>query len=560
MTRAIGIGRASLLLLASGLGVAAAAAQASTYPEGILTPRNLTPEESAWIAKHPIRATPLRATAPPEGPVTPTAEYEPMEAILLAYEGSSSWLSILRQMAVAITTLGDADVWIYADTTNERNSIQSALTAAEADMSRVNILVKTTDTIWIRDYGPQYIREGGVRAAVDHTYNRPRPADNTVPAHYAAARGHLYYDLPLVHGGGNYQLSLEEGGHATTLIQNENPGLTGAQIIGLWQEYWGLVTSLESAFPTSVDSTQHIDMWMQMCSDTSVVISDWPAQSGTIQDQICDAAAADFASRGFTVTRVPARSVNGTHYTYTNVVICNDIVLVPTYTNTTIVAAGYNAQALTAWQSVFPGKTIIAINCQAIVTSAGVMHCITKHIPANLNGPVPTAYMLAPNAGGSYAPGERVTVRWISDDDLAVSGVEVKLSTDAGQTWESLATGLPRNGSYQWSVPDVFATDALLRVVARDAQGNAGRDDSDLPFAITGTPPCVPDLTTTGTSNGTPDGVVNGSDFTYYLSLFASSATAADLTTTGTTNGIPDGVINGSDFTFFLGLFAAGCP
>ena len=74
-------------------------------------------------------------------------------------------------------------------------------------------------------------------------------------------------------------------------------------------------------------------------------------------------------------------------------------------------------------------------------------------------------------------------------------------------------------------------------------------------------PGCSPaDLTTTGSTNGQPDGQVNGSDFTYYLSLFASSNATADMTTTGSTNGVPDGTVNGSDFTYFLTLFSTGCP
>ena len=73
-------------------------------------------------------------------------------------------------------------------------------------------------------------------------------------------------------------------------------------------------------------------------------------------------------------------------------------------------------------------------------------------------------------------------------------------------------------------------------------------------------PACPADLTTTGSTNGIPDGVINGSDFTYFLSLFASAHPASDLTTTGSTNGTPDGITNGSDFTYYLGLFAAGCP
>jgi hypothetical protein len=36
-------------------------------------------------------------------------------------------------------------------------------------------------------------------------------------------------------------------------------------------------------------------------------------------------------------------------------------------------------------------------------------------------------------------------------------------------------------------VPNLYAPSAKIRVVARDAQGNTGSDDSDVPFAINGT-------------------------------------------------------------------------
>jgi hypothetical protein len=38
-------------------------------------------------------------------------------------------------------------------------------------------------------------------------------------------------------------------------------------------------------------------------------------------------------------------------------------------------------------------------------------------------------------------------------------------------------------------VPDVYAPQAKLRVVARDAQGNTGFDDTNNSFFINGTPP-----------------------------------------------------------------------
>ncbi len=68
------------------------------------------------------------------------------------------------------------------------------------------------------------------------------------------------------------------------------------------------------------------------------------------------------------------------------------------------------------------------------------------------------------------------------------------------------------------------------------------------------------DVTTDGTANGSPDGAVTLSDFSFYLALWGTSAAAADLTTDGTANGIPDGSVTLSDFSFYLALWGAGCP
>ena len=534
------------LIAAGALGTPALPAAAprpvsERYAEGTPTPRNMTPEEASIVAAHPIQAPSLRQTAPPTGVVRAPAEYEPMEAIIIAWEGNSGWRSILGQMTAQITTVGDADVWVYVDSSSEQSSVTSTLTSAGADMSRVFFRVKVTDTIWCRDYGPQYIYQDGVRAACDHTYNRPRPNDNSMPADYASARGHLYYESPLVHGGGNYQLA-QGVGFATELIGDENRSLTDSQIEDIWLDYWGVDTTITDALPSFIDSTQHIDMWMQMAAPDHVVISDWPTQSGTSQDIVCDTWATELAARGFTVTRIPAFSVSGTHYTYTNVVVCNDLVLVPTYTNSSVSSS--NATAIATWESVFPAKAIVPINCQSIVTYAGVMHCITKHIPANSGGTNPVAALQAPAGAQTFDPGELVSMQWISDDDVATDSVDVLLSTNGGASFAPVATDLPDTGTYYWSVPDVGTSNAVLRLVVRDGEGNTGYDDTDAPITITGTPPCAADM------NG--DGSATADDIALFVTFFTDAQpTNADIDA--------DGDEDADDIAAFVNSFVAGC-
>ncbi len=64
---------------------------------------------------------------------------------------------------------------------------------------------------------------------------------------------------------------------------------------------------------------------------------------------------------------------------------------------------------------------------------------------------------------------------------------------------------------------------------------------------------------------GVPDGVLDISDFFYYLDQFvAMNFAVADLSGSSDPNdpgyGVPDGMIDISDFFYYLDTFVAGCP
>jgi agmatine/peptidylarginine deiminase len=449
-------------------------------PEGEAVPRSMTAAERLLWESNPPTVT---STPPPTGPVRTVAEYEPMDGLCLAWEGPSTWLDIVAQIAREITgPNGGGMAYVAVDDAADQANADSWLRGAGVNMSRVRFLVVTTDTIWIRDYGPRYIYQGGVRAIVDHIYNRPRPNDDAYPFAFGASKGHRVYEIPLIHGGGNYHLDAVDRGYATRLIRNENPGRTEQEIIQLWFDYQRLSTTLFDPYPSSVDSTQHIDMWMQVISDNGVVISDWPLQPGSPQDQIADNAAAFMQARGYTVYRTPALLVNRVHYTYTNVVMFNNVVLIPSYTNSTV--QPYNQPALDVWRLALPSKQIVQINGQPLVTSAGVFHCIVMHVPAALSGSTPSVYVTEPNGPRTLRPGSTVPIRWVSDDDVRTASVDVQFSSDGGASWQTLASGVADSGEYLWQIPGQTTRRGKVRVLARDTDGNVGRDESDGVLAI----------------------------------------------------------------------------
>ncbi|HKQ46669.1 MAG TPA: agmatine deiminase family protein [Phycisphaerae bacterium] len=465
------------------------------YPEGATIPRYMTELEREFLKRFPHVPSSRALTAPPTLPIHCVAEYEPMEGLLFAWEGGSPFVNsstdILPTMIKHITTTAAARAYVVVDTSGEQSTATSMLTTAGANMSNVQFVIRTTDSVWIRDYGPRYIYHGQCRGIVDHDYNRPtRPNDDAFPSYFSTVKHHAYYEHQLVHGGGNYHLDALNRSYATELIWNENPGLSHTQIHDIWQDFQNVDTHIFPPFPTSVDSTQHLDMWMQVIADDKVVISDWPNNVGSTQDVICDNAATYMAGQGYTVYRVPARSLSGVHYTYTNVVLLNDVILLPTYTNATIVSAGHNGQALATWQTAMPGKTIIQVNCQAMVGLAGVMHCIVMHVPIHLGGANPTAYLENYRGGEVLTPGADIEINWITDDDVGVVNVDLLLSTDGGVNYDTtIASMTADDGSHLWTVPNICSQQARIKVVARNALDKLGVDASTSNLSISGPSP-----------------------------------------------------------------------
>ncbi len=463
-------------------------------------PKHLTPEELRLPLPQPARGD----RTPPTGTVYCPAEYEAMDGLIIAWEG---YTDVLTDMVVPATT-NDPNItmWVVVDSSSEQTSAFNTLNAAGADMSQVDFIVRTTDTVWIRDYGPRYIFEDGTRAIIDHTYNRPRPNDNALNDHLTTLWGHPQYDIPLTHGGGNFHLFSNGDAFMTDLILTENSGLTEQDVVDLYADYQNLNLTIYPGFPTSFDSTQHIDMWMLPAGDNNVIIGDYNTDHPTHQaNTISNDAAADMAARGYTVHRVRGWNSGGTHYTYTNAVVLNDQVFMPSFGGS---YASRDATALAVFQTAFPSHTIHQVDCSSIIHAAGAVHCIVMHIPDEAPGPEPVAHVTVPNGDELWVVNQPYYIEWNAFDDVGVTSVDILLSTDGGANFDhTIATGIPNTGYHPWTVPDELSNQCRVKVIAYDGDGNSGEDMSDGDFTIAHTGPQViydfpldsdPGWTTTG--------------------------------------------------------------
>ena len=336
-------------------------------------PAGLTPEELTRLDEIGL----LReVTPPPVGEFHLLAEYEAADGVLVPWVGA--YLTLVTQLVTAISQEDTA--WVIVANTSVQSQATTALTNAGADMSRVQFILESLNSIWIRDYGPWWGLDAyGRRGIVDWIYNRPRPLDDQFPQDLAELWDYPYYGPDIVHTGGNFMVDGQGRGFASTLIEQENPGMSSAEMQQIFQDYCGLDT-LILLQPMQFDGTGHADMFSKLLNDSTFIVGYYesPADGAGDNYNILNQNAAMLAGltsatgNPYHVERIIMPPYNGNSYTYTNSLIVNDLVLVPIYGFDT------DAEALALYEQLMPEKTVLGFDCNAIISANGTIHCITK--------------------------------------------------------------------------------------------------------------------------------------------------------------------------------------
>jgi hypothetical protein len=96
----------------------------------------------------------------------------------------------------------------------------------------------------------------------------------------------------------------------------------------------------------------------------------------------------------------------------------------------------------------------------------------------------PTVEVIQPNGGETLGVGRLYKILWTAKDNIGVTSIDLRYSTDNGSSWKQIATGEKNDGVYEWKVPDTPSTKCLVKVIAYDAEGNNAEDVSDNVFTI----------------------------------------------------------------------------
>jgi agmatine/peptidylarginine deiminase len=312
-------------------------------------------------------------TAPPTGSVRGIAEWEPMEAVIIAYTGTFGIpVSMISEMSE------DVKVIVIVANSSEETTVRNTFQSNSVVMSHVAFLYQDPNTYWTRDYGPWFIAVNDEETAIiDFPYNRPRPNDDNVPVIMAPYLNIDLYGMNITHTGGNFMCDGYAAAASTDLVWEENTSQSQTDIRTKMQNYMG-ITDYQVTIDPLDDYIKHVDCWGKYLDVDKILITQVPSSDYRYADY--EAVANYFATHNcswgypYEVYRAQAATYSEqADNPYTNSLILNNKVFVP--------QTGHNLDddAIAVYQQAMPGYEIIGVYSTGWLNS-DALHCRTHEI------------------------------------------------------------------------------------------------------------------------------------------------------------------------------------
>ncbi len=326
------------------------------------------------------------------------AEWERHEATWLSWPKNPETFppEILPGVEAAYAAMVDAlsrgeKVKVLVDDAEEERRVGDILAGiANVEFHRV----KTAD-VWVRDYGPIYVRDVG-SAVTKWIFNAwggkydDLKEDNLAGDRIADGTGLPIVRPEIVLEGG----SVEVNGRGTLMTTeqcllnpNRNPGLSRTQIEGYLRDYLGgrNVIWLKSGIEGD-DTDGHVDDLARFVAPNRVVCAverdaKDPNHRTLAENKDILENASDQDGRKLEVVPLPMPKRADSQFgrlpaSYANFYIGNAAVLVPAF------GCEEDEEAREVLKREFSGRRIVSIDCRGLVIGLGTLHCVTQQVPA----------------------------------------------------------------------------------------------------------------------------------------------------------------------------------
>ena len=300
------------------------------------------------------------------------AEYEAVSAVVMGWAGYTDMLS---SIAKAVTGPGSAEIWAVSGP----DSISGV-----SGYTKINASI---DTVWMRDYGPFGVSEGQSQLGiVDSIYRhyQYRRNDDALPSNLGRIQDIDVFGIPIILDGGNLMVDSKANLFMTKRTYLWNPGFSKEQVDAELKAYFRVknIYAFDYAgYPDyPKDGTGHIDMFLKLLNDNTVLVSiaDSEPFKSTAEKAIAFFENQTAPDGGpYKIIKVKGWERYGVWYTYTNSLIVNNTVLMPSYSS----YSAENAKGEAAYKAGMPGVTVVPINSDSSIRAGGSIHCVTQSIP-----------------------------------------------------------------------------------------------------------------------------------------------------------------------------------
>jgi agmatine/peptidylarginine deiminase len=353
---------------------------AVTPPEEFVGRRPSMPprraEQEIWDAQ--FREDNPEFFAPTEPPPVGTravAEFEPVDAVYIAFD--PSFEQFTRDLLRAVLPRAPVIVTLTHDESPERFS--DFLQAGNIDGRGLRVLNLQHDNFWTRDFGPVSVElPDGRSAFLDFTYPQTRVLDDGIPSALALAYGVPVFRIPLGLEGGVIMTNGEGLCVTTTTLAVANPDVPFEVLTRQMERLLGCSQLVFLESPRD-EATGHVDMFAKFTSPDTVLVGAFAAGESPEDAALMEGNARLLKSirvgrgRKLRVVRIPMPAPEGSVYrSYTNSLLVNGLAIVPTY--------GRNpkeeAAALEAYRRALPTDwQVSTVDASGAIGLGGAVHC-----------------------------------------------------------------------------------------------------------------------------------------------------------------------------------------
>jgi len=308
---------------------------------------------------------------------------------------------------IAVEISEEAVVEILVRDYGEAEDVEDELEDEGANMNNVEFLFldEHPEDHWIRDYGPIPIidQDSGEVSFLNarHTRHEDQSNADNFPKNYADELGADCYDMEddgdwfILEGGHKF---VEESGifYTTEYLYELNEHLGDEEEVEKWATEWFNLVENDEGFVnvSGGHGPHHLDTQINILNERTVLVSEIEDPDTEEEDiaEMLDEIAAFFedevttrSGEPFDVERLPMfidahpPPFEKKYFTYTNSLMVNDIVLVPTFDQDT------DDEALNVYENVLPDHEIIGIHAENVAdiedTPGGTIRRTTREIP-----------------------------------------------------------------------------------------------------------------------------------------------------------------------------------